>query len=280
MRSPTPQPPAGEPYQPADAFPLNGRRKAKRLGSAFLGASFADSRRRKGNVSPVGLREEKKERVREQLLDVAMKLFTERGYEETTVDDIVNAAGVSRRTFFRYFETKDDVAIAWNLDDDFEGHDIQFAEALATQRPGDTPLAALRDFSFKALCLREKSPDLAKLVLKVEELIAKTPSLRARRLSQIARFAENVAAELAKRWNMDVERDLQPRLMANCAIAVVESANHLWAARGGRDSRAELMDQAFKTFEAQFAAAARSGMSLSAPAKRPAAPQKAKRSKR
>lgn len=182
----------------------------------------------------------------------------ERGFEQTTIDDIVNAAGVSRRTFFRYFETKEDVAIAWNLDDDFEGHDIHFAEALAAGEPGESPLDALREFTCKSLCLREKNPDFADMVLKIEELIAKTPALRARRRTQIAQFAENVAVELAKRWEVDPERDLRPRLVANCAMAIVMTAFDAWTERSGRESRAELVDQVFKIFEIQFASAGNS----------------------
>lgn len=189
----------------------------------------------------------------------------ERGFEQTTIDDIVDAAGVSRRTFFRYFETKEDVAVAWNLDDDFQGHDVHFAEALATAEPGKSPLNALREFTCKSLSLREKTPDFADMVLKIEQLIAKTPALRARRRTQIAQFTENVAVELAKRWEVDPERDLRPRLVANCAMAIVTTAFDAWTKRGGRESRAELVDQVFKLFEIQFATAGESSSAEKAP---------------
>ena len=56
-----------------------------------------------------GLREQKRERTRRHLVDAADKLFRERGYAETTVADIAAAAGVSTRTAFAYFATKDDL---------------------------------------------------------------------------------------------------------------------------------------------------------------------------
>ncbi|QBJ96197.1 TetR/AcrR family transcriptional regulator [Rhodococcus sp. ABRD24] len=60
-------------------------------------------------------REEKKRRTRERLLDAGRTLFAERGFDRTTIDDIVVAADVSRGTFFNYFEGKD--AVLWTLHD-------------------------------------------------------------------------------------------------------------------------------------------------------------------
>jgi len=56
-----------------------------------------------------GLRERKKARLRQQIIETALKLFRERGYEKTRVDDIVQALEISQPTFFRYFPSKDDV---------------------------------------------------------------------------------------------------------------------------------------------------------------------------
>ena len=55
---------------------------------------------------PLGRRERRKRKTREALLEAAFTLFAERGYHETTVDEIADAAGVSRRTAFRYVPTK------------------------------------------------------------------------------------------------------------------------------------------------------------------------------
>ena len=63
-----------------------------------------------------GLRQRKREATRERLTRAAMALFLERGFEATTIDDIAAAADVSRRSFFHYFASKEDVVAAWQED--------------------------------------------------------------------------------------------------------------------------------------------------------------------
>lgn len=57
----------------------------------------------------VGLRERKKARLRQQIIDISIRLFRKNGYEATRIDDIVHALEISQPTFFRYFPTKDAV---------------------------------------------------------------------------------------------------------------------------------------------------------------------------
>jgi hypothetical protein len=60
-----------------------------------------------------GLRERKRRQTRDRLTKVAMELFLARGFEATTLDDIAAAAEISRRSFFHYFASKEDVVLAW-----------------------------------------------------------------------------------------------------------------------------------------------------------------------
>jgi AcrR family transcriptional regulator len=62
-----------------------------------------------GEVLEIGLRQRKKARLRQQIIETSIKLFRKRGYEETRIDDIVQALEISQPTFFRYFPTKDAV---------------------------------------------------------------------------------------------------------------------------------------------------------------------------
>ena len=84
-----------------------------------------------------GLRERKKARTRAAIRREAMRLFREHGYEETTVEQIAEAAEVSPSTFFRYFPTKEDVVLLDEYDD-------LIVEAFRAQPPELTPLQAIR----------------------------------------------------------------------------------------------------------------------------------------
>src|SRR5690348_11827911 len=85
------------------------------------------------------LRERKKQRTRDALLRAAVELFTTRGYEQTTVDDIAEAVDVSQRTFFRYFAGKEEAALALQ-----QLAVARFVEAVRERPADEAPLAALR----------------------------------------------------------------------------------------------------------------------------------------
>lgn len=69
-----------------------------------------------GANTSLGLRERKKARLRQQIVDTSIRLFRERGYENTRIDDIVNALEISQPTFFRYFPTKSAVLLGVSLE--------------------------------------------------------------------------------------------------------------------------------------------------------------------
>jgi len=92
----------------------------------------------------MGLRERKKARTRAAIRTEAMRLFRERGYAATTIEQIAAAADISPATFFRYYPTKEDVV----LQDDF---DVLMPEAVETQPPSLGPIAAVRATFTQAL---------------------------------------------------------------------------------------------------------------------------------
>ncbi|MFI9590781.1 TetR/AcrR family transcriptional regulator [Nonomuraea sp. NPDC052265] len=126
----------------------------------------------------VGLRERKKQRTRRALIEAALRLFGEKGYEETTLAEIAAAADISTRTFFSYFASKEDVLFY-----DSE-HQIERALAfLSAPAPGQTPADLLRDFIEDTLSAsddgQENWSEQATLRL---GLIMREPQLQARAL--------------------------------------------------------------------------------------------------
>ena len=134
-------------------------------------------------TSPVrpGLRERKKLQTRETIERVALQLFAERGYERTTLAEIADAADVSKRTIFAYFQSKEDILFC------DEPAFFQRLKDTLEQRPsGATTVDALRDF----LSSVEQMDDDAKLR---KEIIHTDEALR---LSERARFGAGRAADL------------------------------------------------------------------------------------
>jgi AcrR family transcriptional regulator len=120
-----------------------------------------------------GLRERKKARTRAAIREHAFRLFREQGYDATTVEQITDAAEVSRSTFFRYFPTKEDVV----LQDDME---LIWIDALRAQPPGMPPLAALRASLHDAFASLS-ADDLAK-IRETTDFALSVPAVRARML--------------------------------------------------------------------------------------------------
>src|SRR5258707_15804949 len=84
-----------------------------------------------------GLRARKRQQTRERLTRAAMALFLERGFEATTLDDIAAAADISRRSFFHYFASKEDVVFAWQ-----EELSAALVAAVAVRPAGESMLTA------------------------------------------------------------------------------------------------------------------------------------------
>ena len=117
------------------------------------------------------LRERKKARLRQTIVREALRLFAVRGFAGTTVDDIAGAADVSRRTFFRYFDHKEDVLLGW-LDE--VGEDV--AACLAARPCSEPPLDAVRA---SVLTLVEGYRERAADALAGAKVIETTPAVRA-----------------------------------------------------------------------------------------------------
>ncbi|MFE3204615.1 TetR family transcriptional regulator [Embleya sp. NPDC055664] len=181
-----------------------------------------------------GLRERKKERTREALVDAAQELFLRKGYDATTIDEIVAAVEVSRRTFFRYFAGKEEVALARAME--FEQ---LFLSALATRPADEAPLTALRRAGTEVLSEFGDEPDdgAGHEFLRMRRLIEGTPVLLAASLRNAIELERRMAAEIARREGLDPELDRRPALLVTLYHSVMRVAMDEW-------TEGEVMDTA------------------------------------
>jgi AcrR family transcriptional regulator len=187
-------------------------------------------------TSAPSLAQRKRQLVRDELAEAALKLLAWQGYEATTIDQIVAAAGVSRRTFFRYFESKEDVIVQFLVETG-----ALMCAALSGRPAQEPPGVALRH-ALSVLVDRcvehpEKSVRLTRLTLE-------TPALLARFLERQAQWSADLTAELGRRSGLDPATDLRPALAAGVTLTAFHTALHRWAAGDGAEDLPELVDRA------------------------------------
>ena len=179
------------------------------------------------SVTPIGRRDRKKSRTRQELVDAATKLFATRGFDETTTEDIAEAANVSQRTFFRHFPSKE-AALYGDMDELL----VRF-RAILDARPHSEPLlVSVRE---SILALADDYDDQRKLRLLQARLASSYPSVSAysRAVVQYAWEAE-LAESLARRMGVVVTVDPRPEIIAAAAMTALRHSIRRWAKSGGR----------------------------------------------
>ncbi len=195
-------------------------------------------------TEPVGRRQRKKQQVRQALVHHALRLFEERGFESVTVEDVTEAADVSRTTFFRYFASKEEVLLAWMRD-----VGDQVAEALRDRPEDESPVEAVRHAVISVAGVHVSDAGPAALV---ERLRHDSPAVRSAYREKIAYWENALTEALAGRTGHDARLDLAPRLLARTAMAAVTSANDTWAQRGHVGNPTELLRTALAVLADPF----------------------------
>ncbi|MFI7327621.1 TetR family transcriptional regulator [Streptomyces rubiginosohelvolus] len=185
----------------------------------------------------VSLAERKRQLVSDELTGAALRLLAQKGFDAVTIDEIVAAAGVSKRTFFRYFASKEDVVIQFLA----EMGTVMRAE-LAGRPAQEPPSVALRHTIWVSIDACAGHADQA---LRVVQLILGTPSLLARFLERQAQWRDELATEVADRLGLAPETDLYPQLAAGMALAAFGTVLQRWSDSDGAEDPATLTDRAF-----------------------------------
>jgi AcrR family transcriptional regulator len=155
----------------------------------------------------VGLRESKKLRTRQEIADQAMQLFVARGFDHVTVGEVAEAAGVSEKTVFNYFPTKEDLFF-----DEVPAREAALVEAIRGRRPGESVVEALRRLQ-AGECPRLCSPGFATFARIIEE----SPALQVKELEIMAHFTEVLAVAIGSELRV---HELDAQIAANVLVGV------------------------------------------------------------
>ena len=174
------------------------------------------------------LRERTRRAVQSELIDAAQELFAQRGYEAVTVDEIAEAVGISRRSFFRYFGGKEALVLG-----KYDRQGESFAELLAARPADEEPWEALRRM-FDGVVAYISDPELGARAAALDRVIQASDTLRAGYLERMERAQRLIVAELVRREGVSagvgasgaagVERSSQSTLGHTAVVAAAFAA--------------------------------------------------------
>ncbi|NLR98818.1 TetR family transcriptional regulator [Rhizobium sp. P38BS-XIX] len=168
-----------------------------------------------------GRRERKRRQTRERIEAMALKLFLERGFDNTTIEDITEAADVSKRSFFDYFPSKENVVAAWQ-----DGFADELSEAVAAQ-PVEASLIEVIEAAINA-ALHAAISDPQRLA--IAALIRDTPALRARDQLKYAKLEKKLAEALCARGDGSAEEQLRLGMLAAAVVSMMRIGGERWNA--------------------------------------------------
>lgn len=193
---------------------------------------------------PPSLRKQKKDATRRALLVAAHRQFHLKGFEATTLDEVSQDVGISRRTFFRYFADKESLAFPQR-----EERLARFTELLASAPASESPVGSLRRIShlFAKEYMQHRDSLLAQ-----QKLIQTAPALLARE-NEIDRDWELVMAQLFRERGIGgADSELHSRVLAGAAIGVIRATMRHWFASNAKADLARLGDEALDRLERGF----------------------------
>lgn len=193
-------------------------------------------------TSETGLRERKRQETFERIAQASLRLFVEQGYEHTTLEQIAEAAGISRRTFFYYFKGKDDVLVGLQCD----GFVRALARIFEGVGPGEVPFEVVA----------RRMPELAGSFETPETIIItgimkSSEALRVRKQAGYVEMETALLAALMRTWPQP-ERRGELTLVATATISVLRLALDQWHAQGAARPIADYLNEGFALLRASI----------------------------
>ncbi|MEU6700265.1 mycofactocin system transcriptional regulator [Pseudonocardia sp. NPDC046786] len=190
-----------------------------------------------GEVSPLRRAGRRPVTSRYEIEHIALEMFSDHGFEHTTVDDVAIAAGIGRRTFFRYYASKNDVA--WGA---FDEQLVRMRAVLAAQ-PADLPV--LEGIRRAVLEFNHVEPAEQPWHRRRLRLILGTPALQAHSTLRYAAWREVVADHVAQRRGEPASA-LVPQSVGHACLGVCLAAYERWLADDGTELSV-LLDSVFRS---------------------------------
>ena len=157
--------------------------------------------------------------VRQAIYDAAIELFTRKGFDQTTVEEVAQAAGVSRRSFFRYFASKDDL-----LAQDVVHFGMVLAATITACAPTLSPLETARETVVSVMRQTAAQPRTRQIL----EISQRSASARQAHHSRMLEVEDTVATAFAGRLKNASRDDLKPRLLATLTVSAMNLAVVAW----------------------------------------------------
>ncbi len=191
---------------------------------------------------PQGLRQRKRRETHERIIEKGLKLFVKNGYEATTLDAIADAAGISRRTFFYYFTSKEDVLLAAR-DSGFRG---ALRPTMLEESPDQAPLDAVQTCLIKLAARYETKQSVV-----FDRLMQSTEALRARKEAVFVETEQILLEAMCELWPSPGRRD-GLRLVAMVAMGTLRLALDKWKQNDAAHPLAYYIRQGFTLLAKQL----------------------------
>jgi AcrR family transcriptional regulator len=181
-----------------------------------------------------GLRERKKRETKKRVTEKGIALFLEKGFDHTTLDEIASAAGISRRTFFYYFTSKDEILLSLQ-----SGIGEMLADAVRNAHPSSTPIDAVRDAAM-GVCNAIPTHDM----IEMDRLMRTSPSVQARKQASYVQQEGEIYEALRERWP-EPERSMALRVVAMLSVGAMRIAGDIFNREQGTRPMVDVLKEAF-----------------------------------
>ncbi len=188
-----------------------------------------------------GLRDRKRRETHDRIAEIGLKLFVENGFESTTLDAIASAAGISRRTFFHYFKSKEEVLLV----QEGSGFSHALSNAIREEATHQPPIEATRR-CFLKLASRYETKDS----IVVDRLLRSTEMLRARKEALFVDMERNLYETMREVWPQLEESSL--RIAAMISIGTLRLALDAWRAEEAQYSLEVYLSRYFAHLHCQL----------------------------